>query len=325
MQKKIRMYGLLSAAFLCCGMASAQQQQQVQHTVEMIPFGDMDQWIDRQIKESGIIGGALKNVYAIGPTATITNSDPYKNMGGSPWATSNVMARVAGITKTNTSVFPEKRGDGYCSRMDTRMESVKVFGIVDITVLAAGSMFLGEVHEPIKGTKNPQKMLNSGIPFTKKPVAVQFDYKVKMSDRENRIRSTGFSKITDVPGKDYPAVVLLLQKRWEDADGNVFAKRIGTMVTYYYTSTDWKNNVSYEIMYGDITGRPEYKAHMMRLQAENYTLNSKGESVPIHEVAWGNENDVPTHLCLQFTSSHGGAYIGSPGNTLWIDNVKLVY
>ena len=44
-----------------------------------------------------------------------------------------------------------------------RMESVKVFGIVDITVLAAGSMFLGEVHEPIKGTKNPQKMLNSGI------------------------------------------------------------------------------------------------------------------------------------------------------------------
>ena len=61
MQKKICMYGLLSA-FLCCGPALAQQQQ---HTVEMIPFGDMDQWIDRQIKESGIIGGALKNVYAI--------------------------------------------------------------------------------------------------------------------------------------------------------------------------------------------------------------------------------------------------------------------
>ena len=38
-------------------------------------------------------------------------------------------------------------------------------------------MFLGEVHEPVKGTKNPQKMLNSGIPFTKKPIAIQFDYK----------------------------------------------------------------------------------------------------------------------------------------------------
>ena len=52
-------------------------------------------------------------------------------------------------------------------------------------------------------------MLQTGIPFTKKPVALQFDYKVKMSDRENRIRATGFSKITDVPGKDYPAAILL--------------------------------------------------------------------------------------------------------------------
>ena len=64
----------------------------------------------------------------MGPTATVTETKAYKNMGGSPWATSNVMARVAGITKTNTSVFPEKRGDGFCARMDTRMESVKVFG-----------------------------------------------------------------------------------------------------------------------------------------------------------------------------------------------------
>ena len=297
-----------------------------QPVVEMLPFGNMDQWVDRQIKESGIIGGNTKNVYEIAPTAVVKGDQPYKNMGGSPWATSNVMAKVAGITKTNTSVFPEKRGNGYCARLDTRMESVKVLGVVNITVLAAGSIFTGSVNEPIKGTKNPQKMLQTGIPFTKKPVALQFDYKVKMSDRKNRIRATGFSKITDVPGKDFPAAILFLQKRWEDADGNVYAKRIGTMVTYYYHTTDWKNNATYEIMYGDITKRPEYKSHMMRLGVtENYTVNSKGESVPIHEVAWGDENDVPTHLYLQFTSSHGGAYVGSPGNSLWIDNVKMVY
>lgn len=297
-----------------------------QPKVEVFPFGNMDQWVDRQIKESGIIGGNTKNVYEIAPTATIKGDQAYKNMGGSPWATSNVMAKVAGITKTNTSVFPEKRGNGYCARLDTRMESVKVLGMVNITVLAAGSIFTGSVHEPIKGTKNPQKMLQCGIPFTKKPVALQFDYKVKMSDRKNRIRATGFSKITDVSGRDYPAAIVLLQKRWEDADGNIFAKRIGTMVTYYYNSTDWINNATYEIMYGDITSRPEYKAHQMRLQAtENYSVNSKGESVPIHEVAWGNDKDVPTHIYIQFTSSHGGAYIGSPGNSLWVDNVKLVY
>ena len=298
-----------------------------QYQAEMIPFGDMDQWVDRQIEESGIIGGATKHVYAIAPTAVITDNSAYRNMGGSPWATSNVMARVAGITKTNTSVFPEKREDGYCARMDTRMESVKVFGLIDITVLAAGSVFLGEMHEPIKGTKNPQKMINSGIPFTKKPIAIQFDYKVKMSDRENRIRATGFSRITDVPGRDFPAAILLLQKRWEDEDGNIYAKRVGTMVVRYYTTTGtWKNNVTYPILYGDITGNPTYKAHMMRLQVEErYAVNSKGESVPIQEVAWGTADDVPTHLVLQFTSSHGGAYVGSPGNSLWVDNVKLIY
>ena len=42
-----------------------------QHKVEMLPFGDMDQWVDRQIKESSIIGGNTKNVYAIGPTTVI--------------------------------------------------------------------------------------------------------------------------------------------------------------------------------------------------------------------------------------------------------------
>lgn len=311
--------GLL--AFAPLAVAVAQEK-----VVEMLPFGNMDQWVDRQVKESGIIGGATKHVYEIAPTSVIKGDAAYVNMGGSPWATSNVMAKVAGITKTNTSVFPEKRGDGYCARLDTRMESVKVLGLVNITVLAAGSVFTGSVHEPIKGTKNPQKMLQAGIPFTKKPVALQFDYKIKMSDRTNRIRATGFSKITDVAGKDYPAVVLFLQKRWEDTKGNVYAKRVGTFVTYYYHSTDWKNNATYEIMYGDITGRPEYKPHMMRLQVtENYTVNSKGESVPIHEVAWGDENDEPTHLYLQFTSSHGGAYIGSPGNSFWVDNVRLVY
>lgn len=307
-------------SFACCFMANAQQK------AEMMPFGDMNQWIDRQIKESGVIGGNVKNVYEIGPAAVIKGDGAYQNMGGSPWATSNVMAKVAGITKTNTSVFPEKRGDGYCARLDTRMESVKVLGIVNITVLAAGSVFTGSVHEPIKSTKNPQKILQTGIPFTGKPVALQFDYKVKMSDRENRIRATGFSKITDVAGKDYPVAVLFLQKRWEDAQGNIYAKRVGTMVTYFYHSTDWVNNASFCILYGDITDSPHYKPHMMRLQvSENYTVNSKGESVPIHEVAWGDKDDLPTHLYIQFASSHGGAYIGSPGNSLWIDNVKLVY
>lgn len=314
---------LLAAVLSLAGCLTAGAQQ---HQVELIPFGDMDQWVDRQIKESAIIGGNMKHVYAVGPTTTITENKAYRNMGGSPWASSNVMARVAGVTKTNTSVFPEQRGDGFCARLDTRMESVKVLGLVDITVLAAGSIFLGEVHEPINSVKNPQKLLNSGIPFTRKPVAIQFDYKVRMSDRTNRIKATGVGRQTEIEGRDYPAAILLLQKRWEDKDGNIYALRVGTMVIRFSETTDWHNNATYDILYGDITGNPAYRADWMRLQVEErYAMNSRGKSVPIREVAWGLEKDVPTHMVLQFTSSHGGAYIGAPGNSFWVDNVKLVY
>ena len=294
----------------------------------VVPFayGDMDNWIVREIHESGIIGGNTKWLYELGPSDTIVGNTAFRNMGGSPWATSNVMAKVAGVVKTNTSVFPEKRWDGMCARMETRYESVKVFGLVDIEVIAAGSVFLGTVHEPIKGTKNPQAMLQSGVPFSKKPKALRFDYKVKAAPEKNRVRSTGFSRKSTVAGQDSLAVILLLQKRWEDAEGNVYSKRVGTMVQRYTESTpDWVNDATYPILYGNITSKPEYKPYMRIQVEERYTLNSKGKSVPIQEVGWAEPGEAPTHMVLQFTSSHGGAYIGSPGNTFWIDNVELIY
>ena len=294
----------------------------------VVPFayGDMDNWIVREIHESGIIGGNTKWLYELGPSDTIVGNTAFRNMGGSPWATSNVMAKVAGVVKTNTSVFPEKRGDGMCARMETRYESVKVFGLVDIEVIAAGSVFLGTVHEPIKGTKNPQAMLQSGVPFSKKPKALRFDYKVKAAPEKNRVRSTGFSRKSTVAGQDSLAVILLLQKRWEDEEGNVYSKRVGTMVQRYTESTpDWVNDATYPILYGNITSKPEYKPYMRIQVEERYTLNSKGKSVPIQEVGWVEPGEAPTHMVLQFTSSHGGAYIGSPGNTFWIDNVELIY
>ena len=294
----------------------------------VVPFayGDMDNWIVREIHESGIIGGNTKWLYELGPSDTIVGNTAFRNMGGSPWATSNVMAKVAGVVKTNTSVFPEKRGDGMCARMETRYESVKVFGLVDIEVIAAGSVFLGTVHEPIKGTKNPQAMLQSGVPFSKKPKALRFDYKVKAAPEKNRVRSTGFSRKSTVAGQDSLAVILLLQKRWEDAEGNVYSKRVGTMVQRYTESTpDWVNDATYPILYGNITSKPEYKPYMRIQVEERYTLNSKGKSVPIQEVGWAEPGEAPTHMVLQFTSSHGGAYIGSPGNTFWIDTVSYTH
>ena len=293
-----------------------------------IKYGDFDEWIVRNIKESAIIGGHTKALYEIGPSATWNNDNAYQNQGGSPWATSNVMAKVCGITKTNTSVFREKRGNGYCARLQTHIEKCVVLGIVNIKVLAAGSLWMGSVIEPITSTSSPMSKLSAGVSFHKRPKAICFDYKVKLSGKPDRIRETGFSKVTKVAGMDMPDAICVLQKRWEDGDGNIYAKRVGTMMYRFTRSTgEWVNNAEFEIKYGNITKDNGYEDYMGLITGNNtkYCINSKGENVPIKEVGWADENETPTHMILQFDSSHGGAYVGSVGNTLWIDNVRVVY
>lgn len=314
--------GLLSFLFFVnCQLSVVNGQK-----VVPLPFGEMDAWLVREIKESAVIGGNTKLLYEVAPVDTVRGSEAYANRGGSPWANSNVMAKVAGVVKTNTSVFPERRGTGWCARMETRWEAVKVLGLVDIEVIAAGSMFLGSMNEPIRGTKNPQSKLNNGMPFTDKPKALCFDYKIKAATETSRIRSTGFSGKGTVEGKDSLSVVLFLQKRWEDEDGNLYAQRVGTMVQRYAESTaDWVNDATYPILYGDISAHPDYKNYMRIQVEERYDKNSKGKTVPVREVGWASADETPTHIVLQFNSSHGGAYVGSPGNTFWLDNVRLVY
>ena len=56
-----------------------------------------------------------------------------------------------------------------------------------------------------------------------------------------------------------------------------------------------------------------------------YAYNSKGKLVPCPEVGWAPADAQPTHAIVKFDSSHGGAYIGSVGNTFWVDNVRWVY
>ncbi len=298
-----------------------------QETETLVKYGDMDSWVTRSIEESGIIGGNTKTLYEVGPDTSITGNKVYTNLGGSPWGSSNIMARVAGITKTNTSVYKEPRGDGYCARLETHIEGVKVLGLINIHVLAAGSLFLGDMQEPITSPKGGDKYLNCGIPFDKRPKAIRFDYKVKASPDTERVRMTGFGRKGRVEGRDCATVVCLLQRRSEDAEGNITAQRVGTAVVRYDSSTDdWQNNATYEIHYGDITQESYYSAESMKLMNDTYyARNSKGESKPIVETGWAKKDETPTHVVLQFASSHGGAFIGSPGNTLWIDNVRFVY
>ena len=88
-----------------------------QNKEKLLPFGDMNHWVIRNISESAVIGGKTKTLYEVGPNQTINGNKPYKNAGNSPWGTSNVMAKVMGVVKTNCSVTRDKHANGYCAKL----------------------------------------------------------------------------------------------------------------------------------------------------------------------------------------------------------------
>lgn len=279
--------------------------------VQYLSNGDFESWSTKVIKESRILGGKTVNLM---------------NLGG-PWGSSNVWAKVSGVTKTNVSVYREAHaGHGSCVKLYTHIVEAKVLGIINIKVLAAGSIYLGNTIQPIRDTKNPMAKLNAGQPFTGRPKALVFDYKTHIVAGD-RIRQNGITKGSTVKGQDMADCVLYLQKRWEDEQGNIYAKRVGTMVHRWSKSTDWQHNARFTIHYGDIRGEKFYSSAWALTSGDKtkYARNSKGNMVPVKEVGWAAADETPTHIVLQFDSSHGGAYVGSVGNTLWVDNVRLVY
>lgn len=114
---------ILSAVFALMPLAASAGDE-----VVPIKYGDMNSWVLRNIHESGVIGGHTKTLYEVGPSQTLTGNNPYKNLGHSPWGTSNVMAKVMGVVKTNNSVYRDKRGSGYCAKLTTHVETCKVLG-----------------------------------------------------------------------------------------------------------------------------------------------------------------------------------------------------
>lgn len=295
---------------------------------EQLPYSDFDQWITRNIKESRLLGGKTKTVYAIGPEQTIDGSKPYHPLGGSPWATSNVLASPMGVVKTSNAVYPDEHpGHGKCAKMCTEIERCKAIGMVNIDVLVAGSIFLGEMVEPIKSTKNPYSKMVMGVPYASRPKAVQFDYKLSVPADAQRIYCPGFGKKKNMDGTEQAEVMLFLQRRWEDADGNLYAKRVGTGRERFSQSTsDWVEGHRTPIFYGDITRLPAYKPYMGLVAPDHsyYARNSKGKLVPVKEVGWDDADATPTHIVLMFSAASGNAYEGTPGLTFWVDNVAMV-
>lgn len=295
------------------------------YTLEPIKYGDFSQWVTRDITESKLLGGHHKTIYEIAPTAHVEGNKPYANTGGSPWATSNVYAKVSGVVKGSNTVSPFNRGGDTCAKLEAKMEEVKVLGLINMDVMVAGSIFLGRVFEPITSTKSPYSKMEMGVPYTKRPKALVFDYQVDMPAENTRTKATGFSSKKTLQGRDNAEVYIILQKRWEDSDGKLYAQRVGTGRERYSASVPWTKGHAVPIHYGDITKESFYKPWMGLINGEKayYARNSKGKMVPVEEVGWAPADAQPTHMLMMASSTCGEAFIGTEGLTLYIDNIAL--
>jgi len=288
-------------------------------------YSSLDFWYARKVKESSLLSGKTIELYGVGKVDPLSD---FYNMKlkdeKSPWGTTNIYSKMV-LDIGNTRVFPEKRGDGYCCRLETAIRKDNIVGL-KLEVLIAGTLFLGEINEPVKGVKDPIKNVNQGVPFDKKPKAVKFDYKYKVG--EKRVNAVYNAK--DVEGPDKAEFAVILQKRWEDKDGNVFATRIGGARQFFTGNVnDWINGATFPVTYGDPTNLPQYDEKTMGLipkVSEVYVKNSQNKMVSLVETGWGKPDDIPTHMILYFTSSYEGVnFTGSPETEFWVDNIELIY
>lgn len=294
-------------------------------TIEKIKFGDFNNWVTRVLTESKVIGGATKNVYAIGPSMTITGNKAYTNAGGSPWGTSNVYAKVCGVVKTSNAVDPCVRsGNDKCAKLSTKLEHVKALGFIDMDVMVAGAMFLGQMLEPVTSTSDPYSKMNMGMPYTKRPKSLILDYRVDMPAANIRTKATGFGSPKTLNGRDNAVVFIILQHIWEDAKGNLHAKRVGTGGQKFSKATSWVNGHQIPIVYGDITNRADLKWLPLRDKSTAYySRNSKGKLKPVIEEGF-DANATPTHVIVMISSGSGEPFVGTEGLNFYVDNIGFV-
>ena len=293
---------------------------------EKVPLGDFEQWTVRYVTESKIIGGQEKVLYVIGPTDTIRGNDPY-DYKNTIWATSNAFAKVMGLVKTSNNVTPDKGPTGTCAKLATQFANCKVAGVVNIKVLAAGSIYWGKMLEPVTGVSDPFACIDWGIPFTKRPNALVLDYKAIIPNTGKLVKGTT-ARTIEFDGYDPAEILFVLQYRWEDEKGDIHAKRVGTGICHVDQSSDgWINDLRVPVIYGDARESSDYQPYMDLLSGDRtmYAINSKGKKKPILEETWADLDCPVTHAILSICSGSSGAFIGAIGNVLWVDEIRLEY
>ena len=110
--------------------------------IEPIPFGNMDEWIVRYLKESKILGGHTKTLYTLGATDTIRENGAYLAADNNPWGCSDTYAKCFGVeTAMSGSVVPEPRGYGYCCRLRNILSRINIGGDIYAMVSLISSCY----------------------------------------------------------------------------------------------------------------------------------------------------------------------------------------
>ena len=291
-------------------------------------YGDFENWVTRHISESRALGGKKRVLYEIAPDAVIEGNKPYNNMGGSPWATSNVYARVVGISKASNAVFPDRNpSGGRCCKLTTMMEECTVLGLIDLEVLVSGSIYLGWNNEPISSTSNPYGKWK-WVFHTRNARKHYVLTTVSLFQRMRGVYMPPAATLKSCQARTMPRFIYccsaggktkkatFMQRGWVPG-ANVFSN----------TTDGWVKKHDIPVIYGDATTNAAYKPYMGLIPASRpyYARNSKGKLVPVKEVGWDAPDATPTHLMVMASSGCGTAYEGTPGMTFWVDNFALTF
>jgi hypothetical protein len=199
--------------------------------------------------------------------------------------------------------------------------------MLNIKVLAAGSIYWGKMLEPVTGVSDPFAFIDWGIPFTKRPKALVLNYKSNIPNTGKLVKGTT-TRTIEFDGYDPAEILFVLQYRWEDDKGNIHAKRVGTVIYHVDQSSDgWMKDFRIPVIYGDARESADYQPYMDLLSGERtmYAINSKGKKKPIREEAWADADCPVTHAIMWLTSGSCGAFTGALDNVLWVDEIRLEY
>lgn len=117
---------------------------------------------------------------------------------------------------------------------------------------------------------------------------------------------------------------MLLQRRWEDAKGNIHARRVAGGSEKFRSSSPWVNGHAIKLVYGNPAGKPGYDSSTLALRSGSnayYARNSKGRMVPVIEEGYDDATATPTHVIVMISAGDGEPYVGTPGLSFCVDNV----